>query len=93
MDLVSKYTFTQDSTAQIDAERSRLASVVKDIRTVQIPALKARELTMLDKINEVRQTEETRNRKTKSKSKENAKRNCHCKRRGLCSSTWYGCRC
>ncbi|MGY8868376.1 MAG: hypothetical protein ACKVJK_22450, partial [Methylophagaceae bacterium] len=35
----------------------RLAGVVKDIRTVQIPALKARELTMLDKINEVRQTE------------------------------------
>ena len=47
----------QDSTAQIDAERSRLASVVKDIRTTQIPALKDRELTMLAKIDEVRQTE------------------------------------
>ena len=34
-----------------------LADVVKDIRTVQIPALKARELTMLAKIDEVRQTE------------------------------------
>ena len=47
----------QDSTAQVDAERTRLASVVKDIRTVQIPALKERELTMLAKIDEVRQTE------------------------------------
>jgi FtsZ-binding cell division protein ZapB len=47
----------QDSTAQVDAERTRLASVVNDIRTVQIPALKERELTMLAKIDEVRQTE------------------------------------
>jgi len=47
----------QDSTSQVDAERTRLASVVKDIRTVQIPALKERELTMLAKIDEVRQTE------------------------------------
>ena len=41
----------------MDAERVRLASVVSDIRTVQIPALKERELTMLGKIDEVRQTE------------------------------------
>ena len=47
----------KDATSTVDKERVRLADVVKDIRTVQIPALKARELTMLDKINEVRQTE------------------------------------
>ena len=46
-----------DATTTVDAERTRLADVVKDIRTVQIPALKERELTMLGKINEVRQTE------------------------------------
>ena len=46
-----------DATATVDAERIRLASVVKDIRTVQIPALKERELVMLGKIDEVRQTE------------------------------------
>jgi len=50
-------TVRKDATSTVDAERVRLADVVKDIRTVQIPALKARELTMLDKINEVRQTE------------------------------------
>mgnify|MGYP005721642099 CR=1 FL=1 len=47
----------QDGTAQVDAERTRLAKVVTDIRTTQIPALKDRELTMLAKIDEVRQTE------------------------------------
>ena len=47
----------QDSTTQVDAERTRLAAIVKDIRTTQIPALKDRELTMLAKIDEVRQTE------------------------------------
>ena len=47
----------KDATSTVDKERVRLAGVVKDIRTVQIPALKARELTMLDKIDEVRQTE------------------------------------
>tara|TARA_B100000085_G_scaffold285102_1_gene319996 strand:- start:1858 stop:3927 length:2070 start_codon:yes stop_codon:yes gene_type:complete len=41
----------------LEKERARLAEVVKDIRTVQIPALKDRELTMLAKIDEVRQTE------------------------------------
>ena len=46
-----------DATTTVDAERERLAEVVKDIRTVQIPALKDRELTMLAKIDEVRQTE------------------------------------
>ena len=46
-----------DATTTVDAERERLAQVVKDIRTVQIPALKDRELTMLAKIDEVRQTE------------------------------------
>ncbi len=46
-----------DATATVDKERVRLAEVVKDIRTVQIPALKERELVMLGKIDEVRQTE------------------------------------
>ena len=47
----------KDATTTVDAERARLANVVKDIRTVQIPALKDRELTMLAKIDEVRQSE------------------------------------
>jgi HAMP domain-containing protein len=47
----------KDATTTVDAERVRLADVIKDIRTVQIPALKDRELTMLGKIDEVRQTE------------------------------------
>jgi len=47
----------KDSVTTLDAERARLAEVVKNIRTVQIPALKERELTMLGKIDEVRQTE------------------------------------
>ena len=46
-----------DATGTVDAERTRLAGVVKDIRQKQIPALKDRELTMLGKIDEVRQTE------------------------------------
>ena len=46
-----------DATTTVDAERVRLADVVKDIRTVQIPALKERELVMLGKIDGVRQTE------------------------------------
>ena len=41
----------------VNAERKRLASIVKDIRQIQIPALKDRELTMLAKIDEVRATE------------------------------------
>jgi hypothetical protein len=47
----------KDSVVTLDAERARLAAVVKDIRTVQIPTLKSRELVMLGKIDEVRQTE------------------------------------
>jgi FtsZ-binding cell division protein ZapB len=47
----------KNATDTVDNERVRLADVVKDIRTVQIPALKERELTMLGKIDEVRQTE------------------------------------
>jgi hypothetical protein len=46
-----------NATRTVDAERTRLASVVKDIRETQIPTLKERELTMLGKIDEVRQTE------------------------------------
>jgi len=46
-----------DATTTVDAERERLAGVVKDIRENQIPALKERELVMLGKIDEVRQTE------------------------------------
>ena len=41
----------------VDAERTRLTGIVKDIRQSQIPALKDRELTMLGKIDEVRSTE------------------------------------
>ena len=41
----------------LEKERVRLAEVVKDIRTVQIPALKERELVMLGKIDDVRKTE------------------------------------
>ena len=47
----------KDAVTTVDAERERLAQVVKDIRTTQIPALKERELTMLGKIDEVRQSE------------------------------------
>ena len=47
----------KDATSTVDAERVRLAGVVKDIREVQIPALKDRELTMLGKIDDVRKTE------------------------------------
>ena len=47
----------KDATATVDAERARLADVVKDIRETQIPALKERELVMLGKIDEVRQSE------------------------------------
>ena len=43
-----------DASTTVDTERERLAGIVKDIRTVQIPALKDRELAMLDKIDEVR---------------------------------------
>ena len=50
-------TVRADATKSVNMERFRLAGVVKDIREVQIPALKDRELTMLGKINEVRQTE------------------------------------
>jgi hypothetical protein len=50
-------TVRKNATTTVDNERVRLAGVVKDIRTVQIPALKERELTMLGKIDEVRQTE------------------------------------
>ena len=46
-----------EANESLEKERARLADVVKDIRTVQIPALKDRELTMLAKIDEVRQTE------------------------------------
>ena len=46
-----------DATTTVDAERVRLADVVKDIRTVQIPALKERELVMLGKIDDVRKDE------------------------------------
>ena len=47
----------KDATVGVDKERERLANVVSDIRDKQIPALKDRELTMLAKIDEVRQTE------------------------------------
>jgi hypothetical protein len=46
-----------NATSTVNSERDRLAGVVKDIREKQIPALKEREITMLGKIDEVRQTE------------------------------------
>ena len=41
----------------VDAERIRLSNIVNDIRNVQIPALKDREVQMLAKIDQVRATE------------------------------------
>ena len=41
----------------VDSERTRLSNIVSDIRNVQIPALKDREVQMLAKIDEVRATE------------------------------------
>ena len=46
-----------DATTTVDNERQRLANVIKDIRDTQIPALKDREVAMLDKIEEVRSVE------------------------------------
>ena len=50
-------TVRAEATKTVKMERFRLAGVVKDIREVQIPALKERELVMLGKIDDVRQTE------------------------------------
>ena len=50
-------TVRNDATKTVKMERFRLAGVVKDIREVQIPALKDRELTMLGKIDDVRKDE------------------------------------
>src|SRR6056300_166513 len=47
----------RDANSEVAAERERLAGVVTDIRERQIPALKARELDMLNRIDEIRQTE------------------------------------
>ena len=47
----------KDATSTVEKERVRLAGVVKDIRERQIKDLKERELIMLGKIDEVRQTE------------------------------------
>ena len=46
-----------EAKATVDAERDRLSGVVKDIREKQIPALKDREMQMLEKIDDVRATE------------------------------------
>ena len=46
-----------NATSTVDSERERLAGVIKDIRERQIKDLKDRELVMLGKIDEVRQTE------------------------------------
>ena len=50
-------TVRAEATKTVKLERFRLAGVIKDIREVQIPALKERELVMLGKIDDVRQTE------------------------------------
>ena len=47
----------RDAGSEVTLERERLAGVVSDIRERQIPALKQRELDMLNRIDEVRQTE------------------------------------
>ena len=50
-------TVRAEATKTVKMERFRLAGVVKDIREVQIPALKDRELIMLGKIDNVRKDE------------------------------------
>jgi hypothetical protein len=50
-------TVRAEATKTVKMERFRLAGVVKDIREVQIPALKERELVMLGKIDDVRKDE------------------------------------
>jgi len=50
-------TVRAEATKTVKMERFRLAGVVKDIREVQIPALKDRELVMLGKIDDVRKDE------------------------------------
>ena len=50
-------TLRAEAKTTLDEERTRLSGIVKDIRQVQIPALKDRELKMLGKIDEVRATE------------------------------------
>ncbi len=47
----------KEAKSTLDEERTRLSGIVKDIRQEQIPALKDRELKMLEKIDEVRATE------------------------------------
>ena len=47
----------RDAQGEVNSERERLAGVVSDIRQVQIPQVKERELTMLAKIEEVRAEE------------------------------------
>ena len=47
----------RDAQGEVNSERERLAGVVNDIRQVQIPRVKERELTMLAKIEEVRAEE------------------------------------
>ena len=47
----------KQSQSTVAQERTRLTGIVNDIRTKQIPALKQRELQVLTKIDEIRQTE------------------------------------
>src|SRR6056300_17150 len=47
----------RDAQGEVNSERERLAGVVNDIRQVQVPRVKERELTMLAKIEEVRAEE------------------------------------
>tara|TARA_R110000851_G_scaffold70389_3_gene157030 strand:+ start:7454 stop:9517 length:2064 start_codon:yes stop_codon:yes gene_type:complete len=50
-------TIRNESKATVDAERTRLSDIVNNIRTVQIPSVKTRELEILKTIDEVRQKE------------------------------------
>ena len=47
----------QQAIDTVDTERQRLSAIVNDIRNNQIPALKQREVEMLDKIEDVRAAE------------------------------------
>jgi hypothetical protein len=49
--------YHQQAKTTVDEERTRLSGVVKDIRSNQIPALKTREVQMLEKIDTVRSAE------------------------------------
>ena len=50
-------TLRENAKATVDKERTRLTEIVRDIKTVQIPAVKQRQLQVLSTIDEVRSKE------------------------------------